>query len=135
MPGYSGTALVKKLGLKPAMRVALVQFDPGDYERLIVELPPGLQFMPLAPAGLDFIHVFGTSRANLQSGFAAWKNALQPAGMLWISWPKRGGKITTDLNENIIRETGLANGLVDVKVCAVDETWSALKFVYRRKDR
>ena len=117
------------------MRIALVQFDPGDYARLIVELPPNLQFLPLTSAGLDFIHAFCTSTADLRSGITAWKEALQPAGMLWISWPKRGSEFATDLNEKFIRETGLANGLVDVKVCAVDETWSALKFVYRLGDR
>ena len=88
------------------------------------------------PAGqLDMVHTFETSRTALEGRFPELKKSLAGNGMLWVSWPKRAAKIKTDLDENTIREIGLRNGLVDVKVCAVDETWSGLKFVYRVEDR
>jgi len=88
-----------------------------------------------AAGALDFIHCFATTRRMLATRFAALEPALAPAGALWVSWPKGGAAVATDLTENVVREIGLAHGLVDVKVCAVDETWSALKFVRRLKDR
>ena len=134
MAGYSSTPLVKKLGLKSGARIA-VEGCPIDYAALLGGLPDGVLTLRLDAGALDFIHVFIRHAAELNNSFLAWKAALQPAGMLWISWPKRGSSLSTDLNENLIRETGLANGLVDVKVCAVDADWSGLKFVYRLKDR
>ncbi len=135
MAGYSQTPLVKKLGLKPGISLALVNYDPAEYLRLLQEPPAGLHFTQLAPASLDFIHAFCTHQAELQGGLPFWKAALRPAGTLWISWPKGSSRLSSELNENIIREAGLAIGLVDVKICAVDSTWSGLKFVYRLKDR
>jgi hypothetical protein len=84
---------------------------------------------------LDFIQFFTTARVDLEAQFTILKQSLTPTGMLWVSWPKKASKLKTDLDENIIREIGLAHGLVDVKVCAVDEQWSGLKFIYRLKDR
>ncbi len=84
---------------------------------------------------VDYIHLFTKSKDELQTQFPILKAALAQNGLLWISWPKKASKVTTDLNENIVREIGLQNGLVDIKVCAVDEIWSGLKFVYRLKDR
>ena len=89
-----------------------------------------------APEGpLDFIQLFAASRAELEAEFPRMKQTLSQDGMLWVSWPKRSSKVETDLSDNVVREVGLDNGLVDVKVCAVDQTWSGLKFVRRLKDR
>ena len=134
MAGYSGTSLVKKLGLKPGARMA-VSGCPMDYTALIGGLPDGVTTLTLDAGRLDFIHVFIQDSTGLRAGFPLWKAALQPAGMLWVSWPKRSSSLARDLDENKIRDAGLAAGLVDVKVCAVDLNWSGLKFVYRLKDR
>lgn len=127
--GYSGRTLAEKLGIRAGMRVALVNAPEG------YPLPEGIVLVELPAEALDFIHVFATSRAELDAVFPILKASLASAGMLWVSWYKKSAKILTDLDENIIREMGLAGGLVDVKVAAVDERWSGLKFVYRLKDR
>ena len=132
--GYSGTPLVKKLGIKPDYHIAILN-APVDYANTLGELPPVTHGELNTAHALDFIHFFTTSRAELEAEFSALKAALNYSGMLWISWPKRSSKVPTDLNEDIIRQIALDNGLVDVKVAAVDETWSALKLVYRVKDR
>jgi hypothetical protein len=132
--GYSGKPLAVKLGLKPGMRVAL-RHTPGDYERLLGPLPPGVELAHGLEAPCDLIHAFYIQRSGLQHDFPRLKQALATAGSLWISWPKKSSNVESDLDENVIREIGLANGLVDVKVAAVDATWSALKFVRRLKDR
>jgi hypothetical protein len=134
MPGYSGTPLPKKLGIKDGFRVSFVN-QPADVEK---ELSSALKACTTArdlKTPLDFAMVFTKSRAELSQQFGRLSKALAPAGMLWISWPKKSSKVATDLDENIVREVGLAAGLVDVKVCAVTETWSGLKFVRRVKDR
>jgi hypothetical protein len=127
--GYSKRPLADKLGLKAGMRIAVIN-APDGYPALddveVVELPA---------KALDFIHLFTKSRTELDAQLPKLKAALAPAGILWISWPKKASKVETDLDETIIRETGLAIGLVDVKVAAVDSVWSGLKFVYRLKDR
>jgi len=133
MAGYSGTPLIKKLGLKAKMKVSFVS-PPSDYSKWLGKLPDGV-----APAGkrdaVDFIHAFLTSRSELRKRFPSWKKRLDRNGLMWISWPKRTSAIETDLDGSLVREIGLENGLVDVKVCAVDEDWSGLKFVYRLEDR
>ena len=131
--GYSSTPLIKKLGLGDAMRVALLQ-APTDYEVLIGQSIVHETTLASDKA-FDFIHYFVHERARLESEFSALKKALKPDGILWISWPKGSSGVQTDLNENVVREIGLAGGLVDVKVCAIDATWSGLKFVYRLVDR
>ncbi len=131
--GYSGTPLIDKLGIKPGYRLALVQ-APDGYEDLLGPLPAGVAHGE-AQGSLDFIQVFVSSRAELESQFPRLKAALAANGLLWVSWPKRAARMKTDLDENIVREIGLAHGLVDVKVIAVDATWSGLKFVYRLSDR
>lgn len=131
--GYSGTPLYKKLGIKAGDR-AWFSGTPDGYE---AELQKAGEFH-LAPnivANLDFAHVFTASRAELACNFPKLKSALKPAGMVWISWPKKSSGVKTDLDENTVRELGLNTGLVDVKVCAVDDVWSGLKFVFRLKDR
>ena len=136
MAGYSGKPLAAKLGIKPGMRVVLLG-APDALNTLLAPLPDGVTVEQslVDVMGAPFLHYFTTQHAQLQADFAALKAALAPDGMLWISWPKRASKVTTDLDENVIRATGLAHDLVDVKVAAVDETWSALKFVYRKADR
>src|SRR5690349_10609079 len=131
--GYSGTPLYKKLGIKAGDR-AWFSGSPDGYE---VELQKTGEFHVAArdAANLDFAHVFTASRAELGRTFPKLKSALKPTGMVWISWPKKSSGVKTDLDENIVRELGLRTGLVDVKVCAVDDVWSGLKFVFRLKDR
>ena len=134
MAGYSGTPLVKKLGIKPDFKVAFVN-APGNFLNQF-ELPTGVEVQSISRSSdLDFVLLFAKSRSILTNAFVQCAQKLKSDGMLWVSWPKRASGVTTDLNENVVREIGLAAGLVDVKVCAVDEIWSGLKFVYRLKDR
>ncbi len=132
MAGYSSTPLLKKLGIKPGAK-CLVTDSPKEYWNWLSPLPEEVQIITKGSA--DFIHVFATSRKVFEKQFITRKKQLTKDGMMWVSWPKKSSKVPTDLDENIIREFGLRNGLVDVKVCAVDEIWSGLKFVYRLQDR
>jgi hypothetical protein len=137
MAGYSGTPLVKKLGIKPAFRVAFVG-APEEFAPPLGELPEGATIVPedgVYASALDLIVFFTIARAELTARFATVAKWLKPAGMLWIAWPKKASGVATDLNENIVREIGLKAGLVDTKICAIDEVWSGLKFVIRVKDR
>lgn len=134
MAGYSETPLQKKLGIKEGMSLFLVN-APIAYFEHISPLPKMAVIKSRVTANLDFIHAFCSDKNTFESEFLRCKKNLKRDGMLWISWPKKSSKVETDLDENIIREFGLKNGLVDVKVCAVDEIWSGLKFVYRVKDR
>ncbi len=124
MVGYSGTPLVKKLGIKENFRVAFHKL-PADVE---AEIHEALASCKCVSSKLDFAMIFVQSQAELEKEFTRYANRLASAGMLWVSWPKKSSKVTTDLDENKIREIGLANLLVDVKVCAVSEIWSGLKF-------
>ena len=134
MAGYSGTPLIKKLGIKPGQRIALLSAPPG-YRKTLGALPEKVDCVQQLDAQLDFIQLFATKRPELTQQFKDAKKCLAKNGSLWISWPKKASGMPTDLDENLIREIGLGLDLVDVKVCAVDETWSGLKFVYRLKDR
>lgn len=134
MAGYSGTPLPKKLGIREGTRLALLG-APDDFEATLGALPDGVRVRTVARGPLDVVVAFTTRRADLERRFAALARTLDPAGGLWIAWPKRGAGVPTDLDENAIRDIGLAAGLVDNKVCAVDETWSGLRFVVRLKDR
>ncbi len=130
--GYSGTPLVDKLGIRPGARVQLVS-QPEDFAALLGPLPDGSQ---VAVRGvLDFAMLFVKSQSDLRKRFARLRDRLESNGMLWVAWPKKTSGVETDLTEGIVREFGLESGLVDVKVCAVDDTWSGLKFVRRLKDR
>jgi|SRR5579871_794608 len=133
MPGYSGTPLPKKLGIKDGFRILILGL-PADVQQ---ELKAAIAACNPASGKslLDFAMVFTKSKSELISAFKDITKQLAPAGMLWISWPKKSSAVATDLNENLIREIGLAAGLVDVKVCAVSDVWSGLKFVRRLKDR
>lgn len=130
--GYSGTPLIRKLGIKPGARLQFVS-APKNFGELVGELPEGSR---VAPSGiLDFAILFVKSQSDLKKGFARLRDRLETNGMLWVSWPKKTSGVTTDLNEGVVRTFGLESGLVDVKVCAIDDTWSGLKFVRRLKDR
>lgn len=132
--GYSGKPLSAKLGIKPQMRIALLH-TPSDYDALLGVLPPGVDVANELEAPCDLIHAFYEQRDALEAEFPRLKLALADAGSLWISWPKQASGVATDLDGNVVRAVGLAQGLVDVKVAAVDGVWSGLKFVRRLKDR
>jgi len=134
MVGYSKRSLVDKLGIKPGASVLIVG-APKGYAKTLGPLPEGVSLAKSPRAGLDFIHLFTTRRADLERRFGALQRALAPAGMLWVSWPKQASGVPTDMTEDVVRDVALARGLVDVKVCAVDDTWSGLKLVRRLKDR
>jgi hypothetical protein len=136
MAGYSGTPLPKKLGIKEGHRVALLQ-APAGFAATLGALPAGVAVRDglRGKEPLDLIVFFTASRADLERRFAKLAGRLVSSGGLWISWPKKSSGVATDLTENIVREIGLDAGLVDNKVCAVDETWSGLRFVVRLADR
>src|SRR5450755_2615666 len=131
MPGYSGTPLPKKLVIKDGFRIALHNL-PADVGS---ELEEAFAKCQLSRDRLDFAMIFVKSQSELEKHFSRFSKKLAPTGMLWVSWPKKTSGVPTDLNENVVREIGLEAGLVDVKVCAVTEIWSGLKFVIRLKDR
>ena len=133
--GYSKNPLQKKLGIKPGFCI-LVKNEPKEFWDWISPLPEGITISKRTKkASLDFAHLFVTSKKEFEKEFIRLRDLLKKDGMLWISWPKKSSKVITDLDGNIVREFGLSNGLVDTKVCAVDEVWSGLKFMYRIKDR
>ena len=139
MAGYSGTPLPKKLGLKPEFRIAFFQL-PGDIKTALQEILTQCSLIKDSrdregQNQLDFAMIFVKSQAEMKEQFPKFARRLAPAGMLWVSWPKKASGVVTDLGENDVMRTGLAAGLVDVKVCAVSEIWSGLKFVIRVKDR
>jgi len=131
--GYSGTPLYKKLGIKSGQH-AWFSGAPDEYEDELRRVGD-LDLMKRLGKDLDFLHFFTDSRKSLTQQLPKLRDSMKPSGMLWVSWPKKSSARISDLDENIVREIGLKSGLVDVKVCAVDETWSALKFVFRLKDR
>ncbi|HEX5094886.1 MAG TPA: DUF3052 domain-containing protein [Acidimicrobiia bacterium] len=134
MAGYSGTPLPQKLGIKAGAKVALVR-APSGFEKELQPLPDNVLLREQARGAQDVVLFFATRRAELERRFATLARSVSPAGGLWIAWPKRTACVATDLSENIVRDVGLEHGLVDNKVCAVDDTWSGLRFVYRLKDR
>jgi hypothetical protein len=135
MAGYSGTPLAKKLGIKAGHRVALLG-APTDFEATLTELPDGVAIQEVLDGDpFDVILLFTPDAAGLKRGFAPAARRLSPAGGLWVAWPKKASGVPTDLTENAARAHGLAVGLVDNKVCAIDEVWAGLRFVIRLKDR
>jgi len=132
MAGYSGTPLVKKLGIKPGARVALVN-APDDFQATLGKLPDDVKFVNTK--SLDLILFFVLSERILARDFAKLAERLISNGMIWIAWPKKSSRVATDLTFDRVQRIGLDAGLVDVKICAIDDTWSGLKFVYRIKDR
>jgi hypothetical protein len=132
--GYSGTPLAKKLGLKEGQRIAL-HGAPDGFLRTLEPLPAGIVWRADLRATVDGVLLFVPMVAALEAALLPAASVLTPAGMLWIAWPKRAAKVPTDLTEDRVRAFGLAAGLVDVKVCAINEIWSGLKFVRRLEDR
>jgi len=134
MPGYSGTPLPKKLGIKDGFQVTLINAPLDVIAQLKVALSQ-CEIVRDEKSPLDFVMLFTRSSSALTKEFKKITRQLAPAGMLWVCWPKKSSGVPTDVTENLIREIGLAAGLVDVKVCAVTDVWSGLKFVRRLKDR
>jgi hypothetical protein len=134
MPGYSGTPLAQKLGIKPGQKVGTIGAPPG-YRKLLAPLPKGVSFTTEIAAGAPFVHLFATKRQTLEKELKRLRRLLADAGVLWVSWSKKSSSVTTDITEDVIREVCLPLGFVDVKVCAVDETWSGLKLMIRRENR
>ncbi|HEX9943998.1 MAG TPA: DUF3052 domain-containing protein [Thermoanaerobaculia bacterium] len=135
MAGYSGTPLPKKLGIREGLRVALIG-APEGFESILDPLPAKVTLARrIGPPPLDVILFFTKRRADLEKRFPSLAAAVAPSGGLWIAWPKKSSGVPTDLTETVVREIGLASGLVDNKVCAVDDVWSGLRFVVRLKDR
>ena len=135
MAGYSGTPLVKKLGFKPGFRAGLVNPPPG-FQKELVQLPDDVSIaVDKISKQLNLIVLFVDSQKSLSRDFSKFAGKLVENGMLWIAWPKKASGVVTDLSDGIVRNIGLDAGLVDVKVCAINEVWSGLKFVHRLKDR
>jgi hypothetical protein len=134
MAGYSGTPLPQKLGIKLQFKVAFFEL-PVDVETALKKALSDCKLANDGQGQLDFAMIFINSQAEMQQQFPSFARRLAPAGILWVSWPKKTSGMVTDLNENDVRRIGLLAGLVDVKVCAVSEVWSGLKFVIRVKDR
>ncbi|HVZ67511.1 MAG TPA: DUF3052 domain-containing protein [Patescibacteria group bacterium] len=134
MTGYSSTPLYKKLGIKENSRVIFIN-EPSDFKESLGELPYYIVAKNKLDGNFDYIHIFSKSKEDLETLFRQAFVHLKKDGALWVSWPKKTSGVVTDLDENIIRGIGLKNGLVDVKVAAINDIYSGLKFVYRIKDR
>lgn len=132
--GYSGTPLAKKLGIKNNFKLRVIN-PPSNYYQLFTDLPADLVYLKDATKKKDFIHYFVKDAKLLMQDISGLKSEIVANGMIWVSWPKKASKIPTDITEDIIREIALRNGLVDIKVCAIDDIWSALKLVIPVKDR
>lgn len=132
--GYSGTPLAKKLGVRAGQKAWQVGMPPSVRSEIEADVP-GFKFAASIVPPIDFAHVFTKSRSELEEYLALLRSVLAPAGILWVSWPKKSSKVATNITEDTIREVALPLGLVDVKVCAVDATWSGLKLVIRRSLR
>ena len=134
MAGYSGTLLAKKLGIKEGFDINLIN-APEYYFDLFTDMPGGITFEDNPEIKKDFIHFFVLDKGDYFTQLPELKYQIKPNGMIWVSWPKKASKVATDITEDIVRATALKNGLVDIKVCAIDATWSGLKLVIPLKDR
>ncbi|HUL94968.1 MAG TPA: hypothetical protein VLT89_03095 [Usitatibacter sp.] len=132
--GYSGTPLAAKLGIKAGSKVA-VKGAPRNYRELLAPVPAGVTFGARASSATDVVHIFSAARGELASELPRLLASLRPDAAIWVSWPKKASKVPTDVTEDTIRGVALPLGLVDVKVCAADETWSGLKLVVRKENR
>jgi hypothetical protein len=128
MTGYSGKPVVQKLGIKPGFRI-FTAGAPAAYGDIVGKLPSEVTIVTRLAGPLDMVHLFATSTAGLAGELRSYRDVIAPDGMVWVSWPKKSSGVATDLTEVVLRETALPLGLVDIKVCAIDETWSGLKFV------
>ena len=134
MAGYSGTPLVKKLGIKPGAS-AVVLREPKEFRKTLGKLPSGTKLETKVSGGHDFVHLFSKSRAELEYEIPRLAKSIQSDGMIWISWPKQAARVATDVTEDVVRAIALKHDLVAVKVCAVDKVWSGLKLVIRVEKR
>ena len=134
MAGYSKTPLAQKLRIKAGTKVVALG-APADYQKWLAPLPTRVSFTSQANAELDFVHLFVTERRILEKKLKRLREVLADTGALWVFWPKKSSGVATDITEDVIREVCLPLGLVDIKVCAVDETWSGLKLMIRRENR
>ena len=132
--GYSGTPLVRKLGIKEGMRVLVVQ-EPEGYWSLLGTLPAGVERIGPRARNVDFVHGFVTRHQDLAKRLPRWRDRITQNDMIWVSWPKKSSGVPSNVTEDVVRGEAFDNQLVDVKVCAVDEIWSGLKLVIRLKDR
>src|SRR5438876_10367382 len=134
MAGYSGTPLAKKLGIKEGSKLFL-SGAPRNYLELVAPFPEGARLVPKIDGDTDIVHIFSTERAHLTAALRDTLSKPKQDRSIWVSWPKKSSKVPTDITEDTIREVALPMGLVDIKVCAVDETWSGLKLVVRKENR
>jgi Protein of unknown function (DUF3052) len=134
MAGYSGTALPQKLGIKPGTNVVVIN-GPENYRKLLGKFPEGVRLSDRVTTDSDFVHFFTKRRGELQKRLPRLRAKLSDTGTLWVSWPKKSAGVPSDMTEDVIRDVALPLGLVDTKVCAVDETWSGLKLMIRRENR
>lgn len=134
MSGYSETPLARKLGIKPGMLVGILN-EPAEFRSALAPIPPGVTLIAQPDAGCDVIVVFGANAAHLRTGFEQALRLVRAETALWVAWPKKSSGMDSDLSFREVQSLGLESGLVDNKVCAIDEQWSGLRFVVRRGDR
>jgi hypothetical protein len=134
MAGYSSKSVVQKLGIKPGFCI-FVDGAPSAYGNLVGPLPAGVKITTSPEPPLHMVHVFATRAAGLASKLRSYRAAVAPDGMIWVSWPKKSARLATDLTDVVLRDTALPLGLVDIKVCAIDDMWSGLKFVIPKEQR
>jgi hypothetical protein len=134
MAGYSGKPVVQKLGIKPGFRIFTAGLSVA-YRDAVGELPDDVTIAKGAKAPLDMVHLFVTEATGLAAKLRSYRAAIEPDGMIWVSWPKKASGVATDVTETVVRDTALPLGLVDIKVCAIDDVWSALKFVIPKDQR
>ena len=134
MAGYSGTPLAKKLGIDEHTTIVVVG-APSGYRELLEPLPKSVTFSSKLDRTTDVVHLFSTKKSDLSSALAAYRKELDPEATVWVSWPKKSAKISSEITEDVVRQVALPLGFVDVKVCAIDDVWSGLKLVVRKKLR
>ena len=134
MAGYSGKPLSQKLGLKPGFRI-FADGAPADYRDLVGAWPDGAKLFTQPKAPLDVVHLFARQAKGLATKLSRYRDAIASDGMIWVSWPKKASGVATDLSDVVVRDTALPLGLVDTKVCAIDDAWSGLKFVIPKAQR
>jgi hypothetical protein len=134
MAGTSGKPVVEKLGIKPGFCI-FTAGAPAAYHGIVGRLPANVTIVPRLKASLDMVHVFATEAAGLAAKLRRYRTAIAPDGMVWVSWPKKSSGIVSDLSDVVVRQIALPLGLVDIKVCAIDENWSGLKFVIPKAQR
>jgi hypothetical protein len=134
MAGYSGKSAIQKLGIKPGFCI-FVAGAPAPYGDIVGRLSAGVTITARLKTPLDMVHLFATEAAGLAGKLRSYRAAIAPDGMIWVSWPKKASGVATDLTDVVVRDTALPLGLVDIKVCAIDEVWSGLKFVIPKHQR